>query len=232
MDTADKKWIAFDAAGTLFETADPVEKIYAECFASHGFALPETTWKMAFRQAFANTPDPIYPDGGDGEEVERQWWRELVGGAAESAGISPDHETMEKAFGELFDHYAAGSAWKLFPETESILTSLKSKGVGLAVTSNFDFRIHRILRELGISERFDLVLTSADVRARKPSPRILHRLLAETGSDRSNCSLTGDSLHADKGAAEAAGIRFFHIDRPTADLNDFHRWHTDTFSTK
>jgi REG-2-like HAD superfamily hydrolase len=232
MDTAEKKWIAFDAAGTLFETAEPVEKVYAERFSSHGFALPEATWKKAFRQAFTITPDPIYPDAGDGEEVERKWWRDLVGCAAESTGISPDPETMDKAFGELFDHYAAGSAWKLFPETESTLTSLKSKGIGLAVTSNFDFRIHRVLRELGISEHFDLVLTSADVRARKPSPHILRKLLLETDSSPSNCCLTGDSLHADKGAAKAAGIGFFHIDRPTADLTDFEQWHAATFFPK
>jgi putative hydrolase of the HAD superfamily len=232
MDAAAKKWIAFDAAGTLFETADPVEKIYAECFATHGFPLPKATWKKAFRQSFNTTPDPIYPGDGDGEEAERNWWRDLVGCAVESAGISPDHEIMEKAFGELFDHYAAGSAWKLFPETETILTSLESKGIGLAVASNFDFRIHRILRELGISGHFDLVLTSADVGARKPSPLILRRLLSETDSTPSNCCLTGDSLHADKGAADAAGIRFFHIDRPNTDLNDFHLWHAETFFPK
>lgn len=227
-----RKWIAFDAAGTLFETAEPVEDIYADCFSTLGFGLPESTWKKAFHRAFEITPDPIYPQNGDGNDTEREWWHDLVRRAADAAGIRPDPETMEQAFDELFDHYASGSAWKLFPETEAVLSSLKSAGIGLAVVSNFDFRIHRILKDLGISGHFDLVLTSADVRARKPSPLILEKLFSETGATPSDCCLTGDSLSADKGAAEAAGIRFFHIDRPAADLADFQRWHAETFSPK
>jgi REG-2-like HAD superfamily hydrolase len=228
----EKKWIAFDAAGTLFEPAEPVEDIYADCFSTLGFGLPESAWKKAFVRAFEVTPEPIFPETGNGEEVEKDWWRDLIRRAAEAAGIRPDPYTMEQAFDELFDHYASGSAWKLFPETETVLTSLREKGVGLAVTSNFDFRIHRVLKELGISGHFDLVLTSADVRARKPCPLILEKLLSLTGTCPADCCLAGDSLSADRGAAEAAGIAFFHIDRPTADLADFEQWHAKTFFPK
>ena len=218
--------IAFDAAGTLFETAEPVEDVYADCFSTLGFGIPEATWKKAFSRAFSITPDPIYPESGSGHEVEKEWWRDLVRRAAQATGIRPDPETMSMAFDELFDFYSTGYAWKLFPETESVLTSLKKEGHVLAVTSNFDSRIHQVLQDLGIDGHFDHILTSADVKARKPSPRILEKLLAETSTAPSDCCLVGDSLTADKGAADAAGITFYHVNRPEKSLHDFAEWHT------
>lgn len=232
MTTATKKWIALDAAGTLFDTAEPVENIYADCFSMHGFGIPESTWKKAFVKAFNLTPDPIYEESADGDAVEREWWQDLVRRAAEATGTRPDPETMTEAFDELFEHYSVGSAWKLFPETEAVLTSLKSKGCGLVITSNFDSRIHRVIEELGIAHHFDMILTSSMVRARKPSPLVLEMMMSESGAELADCCLAGDSLSADKGAAEAAGILFYHIDRPHSDLNSFEKWHEQRFFSK
>ena len=227
-----RKWIAFDAAGTLFEPAEPVEDIYADCFSTLGFGIPESTWKKAFESAFSITPDPIYRTEVDWNAVEKEWWRDLVRRAADAAGIRPDHLTMTQAFDELYEHYAAGSAWRLFPETLATLSLLREKGIGLAIASNFDSRLHGILRDLGIAGHFDLVITSADAGARKPSPRILEKLLSSADCAPSVCCLAGDSLSADKAAAEAAGIAFFHIHRPSADLARFADWHQRTFFPK
>lgn len=232
MQAGDTKWIALDAAGTLFRTAQPVESIYAACFSAHGHDVPEITWKNAFGQAFKITPDPIYPDRQNREHVEKQWWRDLVSNAAHLTGIRPDAHTMEAAFGELFAHYASGSAWELFPETAAALAALKSRAISLAVVSNFDSRLHRVLGELGIAGSFDLILTSADAGARKPSPAIIRTFIEKAGADPSSCCLAGDCLNADRGAAESAGIDFFHINRPKTDLNDFQKWHRARFFPK
>lgn len=220
-----KKWIALDAAGTLFETAQPVEAVYSACFSKLGFTAPEATWKTAFRETFSTTSDPSYPKHGNGEDIEKDWWRELVRRSASAAGIHPDPETMEQVFNELFDYYAEGTSWKLFPETESTLEALRSTDTRLAITSNFDSRIHRVLKELRITHHFDHILTSADVRARKPSPLILEKLLNITSSSPSDCCLAGDSITADKGAAEAVGMPFYHIHRPDRSLTEFVEWH-------
>ena len=227
-----RTWIALDAAGTLFRTAEPVEKTYAACFSARGFDLPESTWKTAFRRAFALNPDPVFPATGDSEVIEKQWWRDLVASAAISTGIRPDPATMEDAFESLFAHYASGTAWRLFPETEAVLATLKSRGNALAVVSNFDSRLHRVLAELGIAGNFDLILTSADAGARKPSPAIIRTFIGRSGANPTACCLVGDSLAADGGAAEAAGIPFFHINRPESDLSDFLKWHSETFFPK
>jgi len=219
-----KRWIAFDAAGTLFEPAEPVENIYADCFSNFGFSLPKEKWKTAFKRAFEITSDPDYSGNIAGETVEKNWWRDIVHNSTEATGIRPDPDTMAAAFEELFDHYAAGSAWKLFPETAAILTSLKSESIGLAVTSNFDMRLHRVLTELGISSHFDFVLTSADAGARKPSPLILNKFMEQAETATEDCCMVGDSLFTDGGAAKAAGIGFYCLDRPSRTLDEFARW--------
>lgn len=224
-----KTWIAFDAAGTLFEPAEPVEKIYADCFSSLGFGIPESSWKVAIAKAFAITPDPIYQGTGAGEVVEKGWWRDLVRNAVLTTEIRPDVETMSDAFEELFEYYSFGSAWRAFPETEAVLRSMKSKDVCLGVVSNFDSRIHRVMEELKLRDYFDFVITSADVSARKPSPRILERFMEKAAVKREGCCLVGDSPEADGGAARAAGIEFFQLNRPAQGLSNFEQWHEERF---
>lgn len=232
MPSPENLWIAFDAAGTLFEPAEPVADIYAYFFSKHGFEIPATSWKSAFRTAFLTAPDPVFPEDGDGEAIEKDWWLQLVLQAAKCLGIPPNNKAVSAAFEEIFSYYATGASWKLFPETQTVLSSLKSKGISLAITSNFDSRIHRVVEELGIAHHFENILTSADARARKPSPHIIRKLFELTGATPAGTCLTGDSLTHDKGAAEAAKIPFYHINRPTTDLSSFETWHTESFLRK
>lgn len=232
MPAQENLWIAFDAAGTLFEPAEPISEVYATYFSKHHLHIPPSSWKPAFRNAFLTAPDPIFhPDTGS-EATEKHWWRQLVEQAATTIGIPPHHPAISPAFEEIFAHYATGASWQLFPETLTTLTTLRSQGISLAITSNFDSRIHRVLHELDLTKHFHLILTSADAQARKPSPRILQKLLAHTGANPAKTCLTGDSLHHDQGAATAAAIPFYHIDRPTTDLTTFTTWHRETFLRK
>lgn len=224
-----KTWIFLDAAGTLFEPAEPVAKVYAECFASHGYPVEESAWENAFGSAFATTPDPVCVAPGDGETVERQWWKDVVTHAAYAVGLDLGRELPEEIFSSLFNHYASGSAWKTFPETVSVLEEFRNKGIGLAVASNFDARLGRVLNELGIRPFFEYVTTSADVGARKPAPAILQRLLTVIGTTAETVCLAGDSETADGGAARACGIPFFHVNRPDSNLSDFALWHASGF---
>lgn len=225
-------WIALDAAGTLFEPAEPVARVYAKCFAERGHIVSKEEWNKALATAFTQTQDPVYPALCDGEAVEKEWWRTVVANSARVTGFDPESPNFKSIFDQLFNHYAAGSAWKLFPEIESVLTGFRNHGVKMAVVSNFDSRLHRVLDELGISNFFDLTFTSTDVGARKPSPSILFKMLELTGANPPDCCLAGDSPIADGGAANAAGITFYHIDRPNKNLTDFRNCHSSRFFRK
>ncbi|WP_411827638.1 HAD-IA family hydrolase [Luteolibacter sp. AS25] len=212
--------VIFDAAGTLFDTAEPVEAVYSRCFLKYGFEIPERIWKSAFRSAFSDTPAPDYTGYTDGNSVERQWWMDVVFHAAAAVGVTCRADTKAKIFEELFSHYEKGDAWRLFGDTIPALDFYRESGARLAIASNFDSRLHRVIDDLGVSGYFEFVLTSGDVLARKPSPVIIEKLLEISGVDRAQCCLIGDSTGADGGAAAAAGIQFYLIDRPSKTLAD------------
>lgn len=220
----------FDAAGTLIEPSEPVENVYQRHFAERGWETDAGAIRAGFRQTFGGLGEPAFSEKDDGDAAEREWWRQVVDRTAVSAGIDPARADFADCFNGLFDHYARGDAWRPFPEVTGVLEILKGTGVKMAVVSNFDRRLHRVLEELDLAKWFDLVLTSADVKARKPSPRLLNEAMDRLGSTSARTRLTGDSGHADGGAAEAAGVPLFLLNRPQTTLCDFVNWLRKDFS--
>ena len=223
--------VLFDAAGTLIEPAEPVEKVYREHFARQGWAADEGAIGRSFRAAFGRAGEPDFSME-DGEAAERAWWARIVGEIAAEVGIDPAREGFRECFDGLFAHYAEGAAWRVFSEAWEVLEALRAKGAAMAIVSNFDRRLHRVLGELGLADRFDLVLTSAEVRRRKPSPELLREAMARFGLPPKCVRLVGDSEAADGGAARAAGVGFFRLDRPRTTLADFARWLEEDFFQK
>lgn len=228
--------ILFDAAGTLLETAEPVENVYLRIFARHGISSEAAKLRESFRETFAHLPDPDFAehagndDTGDaGDAAERAWWQQVVGHTLAAAGHRLEPDDFAACFDDLFDHYAGGDAWKVFAEAPALIDRLKRRGHRLAIVSNFDRRLHRVLAELGVAECFDLVLTSADVRARKPAPNLLLRAVEHFGLGTQSACLVGDSAAADGGAAAAVGMPVFILDRPRSSLLDFERWLGEDF---
>jgi len=222
--------ILFDAAGTLIEPAHPVEEVYQRVFAKFGWEVEAADLRCSFRSTFGNLDDPHFSYHADGDAAERAWWREVVRRTALAVGIEPEGDDFDRCFGELFDHYAAGSAWSVFPEVTEVLDEIRSRGMKLAVVSNFDRRLHRVLAEQGLAECFDLVLTSADVSSRKPSPILLGEAMSRLGHAPGTTRLVGDSASADGGAAAAAGVEVYILDRPRTTLRDFTKWLDEDFS--
>ena len=186
--------------------------------------------RSGFRETFHSLGDPDFGENGSGEDAERAWWRKVVERTAVSAGIDPADDLFEPCFADLFDHYAAGAAWKVFPEVEGVLREVRAAGAKMAVVSNFDRRLHRVLDELGLTGCFDLVLTSADVAARKPSPKLLHEAVRRLDGHPEKTCLVGDSEGADGGSARSAGISCFILDRPRTTLRSYLEWLSENFS--
>lgn len=222
--------ILFDAAGTLIEPAHPVEEIYQRAFAGFGWEVDAVDLRRSFRATFGGLGDPHFSDHADGDAAERAWWREVVRRTGIAVGVEPEGVAFDQCFDELFEHYAAGSAWSVFPEVMEVLGEIRNRGAKLAVVSNFDRRLHRVLAELGLAECFDLVLTSADVSARKPSPILLGEAMNRLGHAPETTRLVGDSASADGGAAAAAGVGVYILDRPRTTLQDFTKWLDEDFS--
>ena len=82
-----------------------------------------------------------------------------------------------------------------------------------AVTNGID-RVQRArLRSAGIDHRFEVVVTSESCGFVKPDPRILGEALRALDAGPGDAVYVGDDARVDGGAARAAGVRFWWIDR-------------------
>jgi putative hydrolase of the HAD superfamily len=216
------KGLFFDAAGTLIEPSEEVAAVYSRVFRKFGWPDDQDRLKQAFRVIFREMPEPDWAGQEDGDVAERLWWRDLVARTLTWMGVDPLNSAFEAAFAELFDHYARPEAWSLYPEVREVLETSRAAGLRMVVLSNFDRRLHRVLAGHGLE--FEMVLTSADVSARKPAPDLFHEALRRTGLTAAEVRHVGDSALMDGKGAALAGIEAFVLDRPHHSLRDFLSW--------
>jgi putative hydrolase of the HAD superfamily len=204
--------VFFDAAGTLIRPARRVGESYAllaEKYAVH-VSAPELSER--FRLCFGNAPCLAFPGSTPSQlhDLERGWWKELVREIFQPWGR---FDRFDDYFAELFDYFATPAAWSLYPEVAGTLGSLKQRGVIIAVISNFDSRLNKVLSGLGIAEYFDGVFVSSSVGYAKPDRRIFEAALDEHGLGPAEAAHVGDSEANDIAGAANAGLKGILIDR-------------------
>ncbi len=97
--------------------------------------------------------------------------------------------------------------YALYPEVIAALDALRAAGARLGIISNWDkLDLTDVCRDLGIAERFDVILPSAQAEADKPDPRIFVRALELAGAEARRCVHVGDSPDADVLGARAVGM--------------------------
>lgn len=233
--------LSFDAAETLIGLRRPVADVYQDFAARHGLNVSADALKMAFATVFSSYPDPIYSEVAEpnslacrpqptsdshslGHNIEVNWWREVVFRTFEKASNQTRSDTWQNLFDDLFNHYEEAASWEVYPDTIPALTRAKDAGATLIVVSNFDLRLHPILQNLGLSQYFNLVVSSADALARKPNAaifRYIERRLSDLGIRATDYFHIGDSESRDVVGARDAGWQAFHLQRPETTLGDF-----------
>lgn len=224
--------ILLDAAGTLIRPFEPVADVYARHFTAAGWPVEASHLSDAFRSAFEGAGDPSYGDFPEGDLAERAWWRKVVMATARHARVEMPDEALERCFHGLFQHYASGGAWTVFPEVRSQLARWRANGFRLAVVSNFDRRLHHILDELDLASAFGEVICSADAGARKPDPAIFRQALDRLCVSPAEAVHIGDCPVADGRGAGDLGIAGFVLKRPEITLLDADRWLANEFCSK
>lgn len=212
-----------DAVGTLFGLRETPGQLYARFAQQHGIAVDAAelarhfgpTWKGAAPPDYAAAPDP-----GTREAVDRAWWRAIVRKTFHATGASPPTETFQACFDEIFDHYGSATPWRIFPDTLAVLPRLRDLGYQLVVLSNFDQRLVQVMKLLELRPLVDEILYSSALGACKPAPEAFTRALQQVGSQPESTLHIGDDLETDGAGAAAAGLRFFHIQRPAINLHD------------
>ena len=207
------KAVFFDAAGTLFESREPIGRTYARLARQFGLDAPEDAVAASFRRAFGAAPGLAFGLGLRPDELrrlERQWWRDRVGETFAPLGKFPDFDAY---FDALFAYFANPDHWIADVEAAPTLQRLKNDGLKLGVISNFDFRLYRILDGLDLTRFFDSVTISSEAGYAKPRREVYDAALARAGVTADQAMHIGDSEHLDFAPAAALGMGAVLIDR-------------------
>jgi putative hydrolase of the HAD superfamily len=99
---------------------------------------------------------------------------------------------------------------------DSVLHDLYGK-YKLGIVSNFAIPecVHELLKTHGLESLFDVVVVSAAVNKRKPSPEIFKNTLNALGVSADETIFVGDTLDADIEGAKGVGIKAIYIERRT-----------------
>ena len=96
---------------------------------------------------------------------------------------------------------------KVFPGVRQLLAKLKAKGYKLAVASNRPTRFSLLLiRYLKLNRYFDYVLCADKLKAGKPHPEILRKIMAKFSMSRAGTLYVGDMV-IDAQAGRRSGVR-------------------------
>ncbi len=198
--------VFFDAGSTLIYPEPSVGEAYARALRRAGVQADGQEMGRRFQEAWrrlrAGHP-PGALEYGTTEAEAFDWWRRVVRECFVPFGPIRD---FERVFRELWDHFAAAGAWRVYDDVLPTFDALERRGVGIGLISNWDVRLPLILRGLGLADRLRWQVVSCDVGVEKPDPAIFVRALELSGLAPEEAAHVGDSLALDARAAREAGM--------------------------
>ena len=200
----------FDAGATLVHPNPPVEEIYARELAADGCAPAPQALARALGQAWEDVRRENAPNRYGGVRGEEAFWRAFLGrvrGSLDGGSVS------EAAFGRLARHFRDPASWAVYPDVIGTLDALRKRGFALAVVSNWDSHLPRLLDALGLASWFSTLAVSSIEETGKPDPEIFHRACARVDVTPAEALHVGDSLAEDYEGARAAGLAALLLDR-------------------
>src|SRR5882724_3813450 len=160
--------VTFDVGGTLIEPWPSVGHVYAEVAARHGLKnLSPEQINAHFKEAWRSRGRFDYT---------RQDWAELVD---EVFGSPVATAAGGSFFAELYERFAQPDAWRVFDDVVPTLDALASRGIRLAVISNWDERLRGLLSRLNLDRYFEVLAISCEVGFPKPSRAIFQQAAAD-----------------------------------------------------
>ena len=201
--------LILDAVGTLIEPSPSVALVYAEAAWRQGFDLDPAEVKRRFHRSFRDDEvdeqrGPLATD----EATEHRRWRRIV------ADVLPDLPDPERAFAELWYHFARPSSWRAFGDAGPAIAALRRAGLRLVIASNFDGRLRAVVAGLPeLAGAGEGLVISSEVGVRKPHPDFYRAACARLGLPPDRVLCVGDDPENDVRGPERAGLRGLLVDR-------------------
>ncbi|MGH6980639.1 MAG: HAD-IA family hydrolase, partial [Stellaceae bacterium] len=179
--------VYFDAVGTLIHPEPAVAVIYAEAARRFGSRYEADEILKRFRVAFAaqEVIDSAARWVTD-ESRELRRWREIVGDVLDDVADPAD------CFEFLYGHFAKPQAWRCDDEAATLFESLSARGYRLGLASNYDHRLHVLMRGIEALQRLTHVAISSEVGFRKPAAEFFRYMCRQMGLDAAQIMYVGD----------------------------------------
>jgi len=193
--------VAFDAVGTVILPNPGAAFVYERIAAAHGVAVdaaaigPRLWDRYRIEEGIDRASGWI-----TGEARERERWGNIVRAAIP--------EATPELFEELFQHFAKPSAWAVIDGVGETLRELESRGLILALASNYDRRLESVVAghpELAPLRR---VVISSVVGIRKPGHGFFRDgVLPALGCPADEVLFVGDDFENDYLGSQSARMR-------------------------
>jgi HAD superfamily hydrolase (TIGR01493 family) len=205
--------VTFDCANTLVEVTWTLDGFARDCMNRLKLVLPDQAYPRLLHLYVESLPE--YEEinlQGNAEDGE-MFWRRLTTQWFAEFGIADSWVLPSREISEQLMYGPEGGYFRLFPDTVRCLRQLRDQGIRLAVVSNWDYTLHRILETLGVRDRFELVLASLEHGVEKPDPRLFEICLAQMGVAPDRVAHVGDDAVDDVEGALNAGLTPIHLVR-------------------
>jgi len=201
-----KKVIVFDLDGTLVDSVNMFNEIYAVLIKKIAGKVIDVNQIQEDWDAFAhqNIPGDLYDNF-------------LIYLDKKYSSKLHDLESLRKLYSEIEYKYVSEEIeYKKY--AKDLVLKLKEKGYTLVLATLSPKNIieiynnvnQNLINEFKINEIFDLVLTYEDVTKKKPNPEIYLKVLEKLSVSKEECLIIEDSLEGVK-AANNAGIEVINV---------------------
>ena len=100
-----------------------------------------------------------------------------------------------------------------YDEAAGVMAELRTRGVVVAVCSNWSWDLQEALALAGLDDAADVTISSAWVGCRKPHPKIYAHTLETIGVPADEVLFVGDTWNCDVEGPRAAGMRTLYLRR-------------------
>lgn len=145
---------------------------------------------------------------------------------AQSDFFAHYEQLILQGIGHEVDLKTAAEVWRavrkqeygfaLYDDVTPVLDGLRSAGYVVGVVTNMSRPGEDVAESMGFSANVDFTLSSMDVGASKPDPRMFQAALSRAGVESNQAVHVGDQLETDIDGARGAGINPILIDRHAA----------------
>lgn len=210
------KLVTFDCAQTLVEVDWTVEGFARVCSVDIGLALPDEAFPRYRALYYERLPEFLEINLRRDPVEGQAFWDRVATDWLGMYGVDPSFVVPLRAASDRLGFGPGSILFRIYEDVIPCLDEMQAAGIRIAVVSNWDYSLHRVLQMFDVHHRFEVVLASLEEGVEKPDPRLFQICLDQMGVAPEDAVHVGDNPLDDVEGAYAAGMRAVLIDRTGA----------------